>query len=140
MAENSSPKSTAVGAILGAIYGLATSVGVPVSVALMALLGALVAAGNADRLQWSLQSIWQVVVTLAVSLALGLLCAPFFGLLIVGPMLRMSGTENVPTSAADPLAALLIAMYGYKEFLPLVKGLLIKRLGIDNSDAGKGQP
>lgn len=136
MADTSSPKATAVGAVLGAIYGLATAVGVPVSVALMALLGALVAAGNADRLKWSLQSVWEVVVTLAVSLALGLFCAPFVGLLIVGPMLRMSGTENVPASAADPLAALLIAMYGYKEFLPLVKGRLLKQFG---GDAGKGQ-
>lgn len=131
MPDSSTPKSTFVGAVLGALYGLATAVGVPVSVALMALLGSLVAAGNADRLQWSVQSVWQVVVTLAVSLALGLFCAPFVGILIVGPMLRMSGTEGVPASAADPVAALVIAMYGYKEFLPLVKGKLLKRLGDD---------
>lgn len=129
MADQTSPNSQALGTFLGALYALATSVGVPVPVALMALLGALVAAGNADKLQWSLPSILQVVTTLAVSLALGLYCAPFCGHLIMGPILRASGTENVPASAADPIAALVIAMYGYREFLPLVKGLLLQRLG-----------
>lgn len=128
MGDTSSPKSTAVGAILGAIYGLSTAVGVPISVALMAILGALVAAGNAERPKFSLAAIWEVVVTLAVSLALGLYCAPFFGLLIMAPILRASGTENIPAAAADPLAALIIAMYGYKEFLPMVKSLLVQRI------------
>lgn len=126
--STSNLKYSAVGSVFGALYAIATQVGVPVSVALMALLGALVAASNADREQWSIGAVWHVLLTLAVSLALGLSCAKFFGMLIVGPILKMSGTENVPANSADPIAALVISMYGYKEFLPIVKKLLVDRL------------
>lgn len=125
MAENFHPDHNWVGVVLGALYVLATGAGVPVSVALMALLGALIAVSNAERRSWSFASVIEGLTTLAASLALGLFGARIFGYVVFGPLLKaVSADPSIPASAADPVAALAIAMYGQRYFEPMLKALL----------------
>jgi hypothetical protein len=111
--------STFAGSVVAALYTAATVLGVPVSVALLAALGAAFALSQAEKTPLNLTGAFSVVISVLISWVLGLFGGPLFGGLVIGPILKAVGSALTGTSG-DPLAALVIAMYGQKQILPKV--------------------
>lgn len=117
--------STFTGAIVAAAYTTATVLGFPLSVCLLAALGALFALAEADKLAPTPRNLASAGITLAISWVLGLYGGPIVGGLAIAPALKAIGSSMSPT-VADPLAALVISMFGLGRLLPAVLQVMSK--------------